>query len=291
MVIYFCGFGETILKILSFVIELVNYQSGWWNNWQWAGTIYHSQIRKSLDSYSLKIIGGVNLLLLRNSSPHESRFLQMEAVASTFQQLWRTTNGFRLRNQGNNIVLFVFNNLVDIDKILKSQPWSFDRFTHHATIYRRCTRAWARFQQSTILGSSPQHPTSFLTRKVGENLFEIVGDIQRSNGAVDEDGGSFFRVRVMLDVTLPLCRGRVITLTSGEKRWIKFKYEWLPSLCYWCGCLNHYDRDYELWVQSKGILTLDQQQFGPFLRAPPYKSSGKDVIYVPGYYEKRASRL
>ena len=70
-----------------------------------------------------------------------SRFLQMEAIASTFQQLWRTTNGFRLRNQGNNIVLFVFNNLVDIDKILKSQPWSFDRFNHHATIYKRCTSA------------------------------------------------------------------------------------------------------------------------------------------------------
>ena len=118
-----------------------------------------------------------------------------------------------------------------------------------------------------------------------------MGDIQRSNGAVDEDGGSFFLVRVMLDVTLPLCKGRVITFPSGEKRWIRFKYERLLSLCYWCGCLNHDDRDCELWVQSNGTLTLDQQQFGPFLRAPPYKSLGKDVIYVPDYYEKRASRL
>ena len=134
-------------------------------------------------------------------------------------------------------------------------------------------------------------PTSFLTRKVAENLCEIVGDIQRSNGAVDEDGGSFFRVRVMLDITLSLCRGRVIALPSGEKRWIRFKYERLPSLCYWCGCLNHDDRDCELWVQSNGTLTLDQQQFGPFQRASPYKSSGKDVIYVPNYYEKKAIRL
>ena len=35
-------------------------------------------------------------------------------------------------------------------------------------------------------------PTSFLTRKVAKKLCEIVGDIQRSNEAVDEDGGSFF---------------------------------------------------------------------------------------------------
>ena len=32
---------------------------------------------------------------------------------------------------------------------------------------------------------------------------------------------------------------------------------------------------------------MDQQQFGPFLRAPPYKSSGRVVIYVLGYYEEK----
>ena len=68
-------------------------------------------------------------------------------------------------------------------------------------------------------------PTSFQTRKVAESLCDTMGDIQKSNGVVDEDGGSFFRVRVAIDITLPLCRGRVITLPSGEKRWVKFKYE------------------------------------------------------------------
>lgn len=51
----------------------------------------------------------------------------MEVVAWTFKQLWRTSNGFRVCNQGNNIVLFVFDNLMEVDKILKSQPWSFDK--------------------------------------------------------------------------------------------------------------------------------------------------------------------
>ena len=35
-------------------------------------------------------------------------------------------------------------------------------------------------------------PIIFLTRKVEEKLSEIVGEIQRSNGATDDDGGSFF---------------------------------------------------------------------------------------------------
>ena len=61
-------------------------------------------------------------------------------------------------------------------------------------------------------------------------------------------------------------------------------------MCYWCGCLTHDDRDCDLWVQSNGTLTLDKQQFGPSLRAPPYTSTGKDVIYVLGYYEGKGGR-
>ena len=51
-----------------------------------------------------------------------SRFLQMEAVARTFKQIWHFNNGFRIHNQGNNTVLFVLDNLADVDKILNSQP-------------------------------------------------------------------------------------------------------------------------------------------------------------------------
>ena len=51
----------------------------------------------------------------------------MEVVAWTFKQLWQMGNGFRVYNQGNNIVLFVFDNLMEVDKILKSQLWSFDK--------------------------------------------------------------------------------------------------------------------------------------------------------------------
>ena len=35
--------------------------------------------------------------------------------------------GFKIRNQGTNLVQFVFNSLAGLDKILKSQPWSFNK--------------------------------------------------------------------------------------------------------------------------------------------------------------------
>ena len=79
----------------------------------------------------------------------------------------------------------------------------------------------------------------------------------------------------------------VTTLPIGSKSWIKFKYERLSSICYWCGQLDHNNKDYELWIQSNGTLTSEQQKFGPNLRTPPYRSTGRDVIYVPSYYEER----
>ena len=62
------------------------------------------------------------------------------------------------------------------------------------------------------------------------------------------------RVRVRVDVTQPLCRGRVVNLEEGGSTWVSFKYERLPIICYWCGCLDHDKKDCPLWIESKGSL-------------------------------------
>ena len=45
-----------------------------------------------------------------------------------------------------------------------------------------------------------------------------------------------------------------------------------------------------MWINSKGTFNTENQQFGPSLQAAPYTSAGKDVIYVPSYYEDKFSR-
>lgn len=78
-----------------------------------------------------------------------------------------------------------------------------------------------------------------MSKKVAESICEIIGEVQRSPESTNDDGGKFIRVCVLIDITLPLCRGRVITLENGEKSWVQFQYERLPNMCYWCGHLNH----------------------------------------------------
>lgn len=44
-------------------------------------------------------------------------------------------------------------------------------------------------------------------------------------------------------------------------------------------------------MESNGTpLSTEKQQFDPFLRAPPFKIANKDVIDVPGFFEKTNRR-
>ena len=80
-------------------------------------------------------------------------------------------------------------------------------------------------------------------------------------------------------------------MEDNEKVWVTFRYERLPNICYWCGCLDHGDKKCDLWIQSKGTLQKSSQQYGSWLRATSSGASKGNVIRVSGYYEDRKENL
>jgi len=179
-----------------------------------------------------------------------------------------------------------------VDRIILHQPWSFDKYL--VVIQRYDSDTPARellFNRATFWVQVHDIPLRFMTMEMAECLCELVGEFSKSTGAVDDEGGHFMRARVTIDLTLPLCRGRVITLVDGGKSWVAFKYERLPNFCYWCGRLTHDDKNCDIWIQSKGTLKVENQQFNSSLRVAPYTTAGKAVIFVPGYYEDWVKRV
>jgi hypothetical protein len=75
-------------------------------------------------------------------------------------------------------------------------------------------------------------------------------------------------IHVKLDITKPLCRGRKTRLKKGCETWISFKYERLPNFCYWCSHVTHSNKDCPYWLRNKEVLPQEEQQIGPWLRAP-----------------------
>ena len=84
-----------------------------------------------------------------------------------------------------------------------------------------------------------------------ENMFEEVGrDLGNRLGKYKEtdkrswllEQAKFMRVHVDLPIDRPLWRGGNIVNPRGEKFWVSFKYERIPTFCFLCGILGHDER-------------------------------------------------
>lgn len=51
--------------------------------------------------------------------------------------------------------------------------------------------------------------------------------------------GEFMLLRVCIDITKPLLRRKKMHMCGSESVWIRFTYERLPNLYFWCGILGH----------------------------------------------------
>ena len=217
------------------------------------------------------------------------RALNIEAIANTFNPLWRSKNRFKVTKEDYHIVLFTFDN-EEMEKILSTEPWSFDK---HLMILQRYEKdidlCDMNFNMVNFWIQVHDIPVRFRTQKVAEKIYEAIGTMSRPEGNIEVEGDGFVRVRVMVDISKPLCPGRVISLESGRELWVSFKYECLPNLCYWCGCLTHTNRDCDLWIESEGTLQPKSQQYGPSIHALPFTQARKNVVVVPSFYSKKNS--
>ena len=220
------------------------------------------------------------------------RALNMDAIAQTFKALWRADNGFTVSNEGSHRVLFVFENKEVVDRILSSEPWSFDKSLIVLEKYdRRTPLDDLKLDKASFWVQVHNIPIGYRNKSVAADICEAIGRVDRSPDDSESEGGSYIRVRVTLDVFPPLCRGRVVTFEDGGKIWINFRYERLPNICYWCGCFDHGDRDCDIWIQSKGTLKQEEQQFGSWIQAIQLGPSRKNVVRVSGFYKGRPENI
>ena len=170
------------------------------------------------------------------------RVLNIEAIAKTFNPIWRSRNGFKVKKEDDHLVLFTFDNHEEMEKILVSESWSFDK---HLVVLQRYEKdvdlCDMNFNMVNFWVQVHEIPVRFRIQKIAEKICETIGTVSRPADNTEVEGDGFIRVRVKVDVSKPLCHGRVISLENGRELWVSFKYERLPNLCYWCVCLTHMD--------------------------------------------------
>ncbi|KAL0444324.1 UNVERIFIED_CONTAM: hypothetical protein Slati_2155100 [Sesamum latifolium] len=80
--------------------------------------------------------------------------------------------------------------------------------------------------------------------------------------------GASLRLKVGINVNLPLKRALKIRTTIGEEQLLSFIYERIPNFCYLCGHLGHITKYCDSRFNDDFKDTREDTPYGPWLRAP-----------------------
>ncbi|KAL0394735.1 UNVERIFIED_CONTAM: hypothetical protein Slati_4439700 [Sesamum latifolium] len=94
-------------------------------------------------------------------------------------------------------------------------------------------------------------PLSKMNMRIASFIGNKIGKFRDMD--MDSEGtawGATMRIKVAINVMLPLPQALKIRTTMGEEQLVTFTYERLPNFCYLCRCLGHIakycDKQYEL---------------------------------------------
>ncbi|XP_062112044.1 uncharacterized protein LOC133823369 [Humulus lupulus] len=106
----------------------------------------------------------------------------------------------------------------------------------------------------------------------------LLGDyIEVDKDSLFEGWRPFMRIRVAIDVTQPLMRGRRVRLPRiRDEFWIDFRYEKLPDFCFECGIIGHLFQHCTLYLEHMDAGTEPTLPYGPWLKGAPLPTSADD---------------
>ncbi|OMO68993.1 hypothetical protein CCACVL1_19721 [Corchorus capsularis] len=137
----------------------------------------------------------------------------LEAMKTVLSKAWRVESGFQVKEVGNRLFVFQFEDELEKDRAMVNQPWSFNKALLTLNDY-----------------DGYQSPESV--------IFEAVGPVLE----FDEDWGRYLRIRIQMNLSQSLKAGTIVSAPSDEL-YVDFRYEKLPDYCWICGLLDHIDND------------------------------------------------
>lgn len=97
-------------------------------------------------------------------------------------------------------MLFTFDNRLDVDGILLSELWSFDK---HLVVMQQYEKEVPiqelKFDKARFWVQLHGIPLRFMTMDAVEKISAVIGEVSRPTESKEADGGNFLRVKVSID--------------------------------------------------------------------------------------------
>ncbi|XP_030930790.1 uncharacterized protein LOC115956604 [Quercus lobata] len=217
------------------------------------------------------------------SNPQQNQ----RALKSTLRSAWKMGSDLRIVEVGNDILHFKFNSKYQMEWVEKNGPWNFDNNLLLLCRWRKgLTAANISFSHSSFWVQIWGIPFELMIEETGKAVGDKIGkllEVDKRSWQLDQ--AKYMRVRVEIPLNKPLQRGGYLLNGEGEKVWVTFKYERLPTVCYKCGILGHDDRHCE----ELGLEQVTEYQYDDWIRAngnsrggPERMKSRKEMQHQPG---------
>ncbi|KAH7839628.1 hypothetical protein Vadar_006500 [Vaccinium darrowii] len=203
--------------------------------------------------------------------------VNLGGLRTTMGLIWGNPTNFKVLEIGKGIYQFILPSESDVIRILNGKPWFFNN--HFLTLEKWNPNLQPKqycFQFTPLWVQIWGLPIQFISKEVGAKIGGRIGFVDDvAIPATGSTEGRYVRVRVHLDVTLPLKRGCMVKLASCPAFWVEFRYEKLPMFCRYCGMVGH---DLHSCIPRSFDIddnTLRDAQYGPWIRASPATQSGR----------------
>ena len=168
----------------------------------------------------------------------------LRARKSTLRSAWKLGSNLRIVDVEKIIFQFKFNSKYQMEWVERNGPWNFDNNLLLLCRWRKGLSVTnISFTHSPFWVQVWGLPFENMSEEVGRDLGNRLGKyIEMDKRSWLSKQAKFMRVQVDLPITRPLRRGGNIVNPDGEKFWVSFKYERLPTFCFRCGILGHDER-------------------------------------------------
>jgi hypothetical protein len=233
--------------------------------------------------------GGVTVNLAQHQAVNEifehclvGKFLADRPVRTHIMKerlanLWRPVKGVMITPIESNKFLFQFFHNLDMGRVIVDGPWSFDNFMlalrkvspgeDPLSVPLSTIEMWVQIHNL---------PYGFMCKPIGELIGSYLGNFLE----YDEDNNwgpwrKYMRIKVALDVNVPLKKDWAIRKDGGD--WVKvmFKYERLGIFCFLCGIIGHTENCCERKFEDDYVEGV--RGWGNFLKAEPGRNGGATV--------------
>jgi hypothetical protein len=152
------------------------------------------------------------------------RPISKEILKTPMILAWKPTRRVSFKTLGPNLFIIDFENWWDKDRILEAHPWMFDGSLFSVVDFDGLTPVVdIEFEKATFWVGMYHIPLACMRKEVGMQVGATVGVVEDVDVLDDGVGwGEYLRVKIHIDISKPLTRGRIIKIQDKEM-WIAFK--------------------------------------------------------------------